>query len=368
MSKLNGVFFDRSRTVQDETCPRSRYWGTEWRGVGLTPATDKEGKLYLPFGSAIHLGMELTAKGERADDPAFAALALLAPHIASMPEPFRKEQEALLYGMIAGYARSVWVQDQEVYDFVSAEDEIVVTTPTGEQVVAKPDLLLRRKEDGTLWYKEFKTTAWANEGWVLSWSHSAQLLTGALAVASRLSEPLHGSIIQGLYKGQKRGGKLGSIFCYANMMPDGSLSYEWKPRAEKVPVWELDGGMEKWIREMPMGILLQQFPATPPIMFNASLMDSWLREKVIREREIASVRSLDPLPEEVREKVFPMHIGACQPAIGSPCPFVNLCYTPQAQEDPLWHGYTWRKPHLTSDPAHAILALLNDEPIKGEGE
>lgn len=364
-SPLDRIYFDRSRTAQDEGCPRSRYWGVEWGGVGLEPALGEEGKFYLPFGTAIHLGVELLAGGASGPDAAAGAWDNLQGALAGCEESYREEQKSLLYGMIAGYARSVWIDDLAEFDVVSVEDETEVTHGAAT-VVAKPDLVLRRKSDASLWYKEFKTTGWANEGWVLSWAHSAQLLTGALAVASRLKEPLAGSIIQGLFKGQKRGGKLSSIFCYANVLPDGEVSYEWKPRAQKVPVGELAGGREAWIANMPLSVLLEQFPSTPPIMFNAPLMDAWLEQKVMREGEIAAVRSLAPVDSDTLNKVFPMHIGTCRPQIGSPCPFLNLCYVPQCAESPLTMGFNFRRPHLTSDPAHAIIALINGDQKDGE--
>jgi len=47
--------------------------------------------------------------------------------------------------------------------------------------------------------------------------------------------------------------------------------------------------------------------------------------------------------------VFPQHFDQCAPAMGSPCPYTNLCYNPHMGADPLRQGYTWRVPHHSTD-------------------
>lgn len=43
-------YIDRSRIERDWTCPRSRYWSTEYEGRGIAPVS---GAVELEFGKAV---------------------------------------------------------------------------------------------------------------------------------------------------------------------------------------------------------------------------------------------------------------------------------------------------------------------------
>lgn len=357
---LHQVYFDRSRAAADEECRRKRYIANEYCGVGLEGQGDPETKLYLPMGSAIHKAVEVLAKGGTGTEAASDALADFVPLLAipGMSQTEQTEQEYMLRGLILGYARAIWPLDLEEYRILSVEDEVVVLFPDGEQVLAKPDLLLERKSDRSVIYKEYKSTHWANEGWVRSFSRAAQLLTGALATQVSTGRTLRASVIQGLYKGSKYKGRPTSPLIYGYRFPDGDWSTKWAKGAERIGVWEYPGGQSKWLEDFPLLELRTHFPATPEIPFNQPLLAEWLAGRFAREHEIAKVRSIEPLPQALLDQHFPMNTGACEPAMGSACPFLGFCYNPSAKADPLLQGFQWRQPHLASDPAHAIRKVL----------
>jgi hypothetical protein len=371
---MSSIYFDRSRTAQDDACPRSRYWGVEFDGIGLELQGSSTRKHYLEFGSAVHRGMELLAKGSTPEEAYAEALVMLRPALGAPRDPgsdydlYLKELTYLLAGFIIGYGRTVFADDLLEYEMLGVEDEILVPYDSKSGISAnvstKPDLVMRRRRDSTLWYKEFKTTSMIHEGWMRSWSRSAQLLLGGLGVQHKYGEPLKGSIIQALYKGGKYKGRSTSPFCRAYSAPDGRIKLQYAKGYNSTPVWELPQTPEEWINTLfdsPEGIELvkAQFPQTLPILWNQPLMEKWLEERCWRENTIhETVKGIargDAPLENILGQDFPMHTGSCESSFGDPCPFVGLCYNDAAAENPLSHGYQYRIPHLSLDPANKLL-------------
>lgn len=389
---MSDIYFDRSRTAQDDACPRSRYWGVEYEGIGLELQGNSSKKHYLEFGSSVHRGMELLAQGLSPQDAYKGAVAVLRPVISSPLAGgsddyslYVKELEYLLAGFIIGYGSTIFQDDLAEYEMIGVEDEIVVewTGASGikARVSTKPDLVMRRRRDKSLWYKEFKTTSIISEGWIRSWSRSAQLLLGGLGVQQKHGEPLRGSIIQALYKGGKYKGRSTSVFCRAYSAPDGRVTLNYSKGFQATPVWELGFTPEAWVEHLlstPAGTeaIRDQFPSTPPILFNMPLLKQWLEERVLREGTIAESSAIvnDPIrvhPDVKRQVVmesFPMHTGSCESSFGDPCPFVGLCYNETAADAPLTHGYQWRTPHLRLDPANLLLKAKEIENGETQGD
>src|SRR5205814_10201562 len=137
--------------------------------------------------------------------------------------------------------------------------------------MSKPDLVLRHKESGELWYVEYKTTSSKQDKWVNQWGTAVQLHSSIRAIEAALSEKVVGVIVQGLYKGYEAYGKQSSPFCYAYRRQGNppftktETRYEYAPGFKRSPVWQLDGGVRAWVESMPEEVLTNQFPQSPPI-------------------------------------------------------------------------------------------------------
>ena len=105
-------------------------------------------------------------------------------------------------------------------------------------------------------------------------------------------------------------------------------------------MWEEPGGAEKWVREMPEQILLEQFPTAPPIFLDRELAESFLEQARWREAEILRYDQQD------LSKTFPQHFSECEPAFGAACPYRACCFQPWVRQAPLDSGlYIVRTPH-----------------------
>lgn len=191
---------------------------------------------------------------------------------------------------------------------------------------------------------EYKTTSSSREQWVNSWATAVQLHSSVKAVEATLGEPVTGVIVQGLYKGFVSYGKQSSPFCYSYRKegnPPFSKTeylYDYKAGFRKYPTWEMEGGTKAWVEGMSEEMLAEQFPQVPPIFINDQLVETFFRQRAIREREIHEAQG------ERDDKVFPMKFEACCPSFGHGCSYRQLCFG-GAGIDPLQAGYTWRQAH-----------------------
>jgi len=114
----------------------------------------------------------------------------------------------------------------------------------------------------------------------------------------------------------------------------------------KSAVWQKDGGVKRWVEEMPPALLASQFPRTPPIFVNERLVDKFFKQQGRREIEIQEfaerTHPKDENFEDILDVVFPQHWESCN-MYNRPCPYKRLCFG--AEVDPLSIGYTPRYSH-----------------------
>lgn len=120
-------------------------------------------------------------------------------------------------------------------------------------------------------------------------------------------------------------------------------SYEYKAGLKKKGVWEREGGIKRWVEEMPVALLSEQFPLTPPIFTKDHLVEEYLAQRACREIEIDMTNKLLATADEASKVMvmragFPQRFNACQPGWGSACPFTRLCHGQQGV-DPTEHGF-----------------------------
>lgn len=356
------IFYSQSSTLVDEDCRRKRYLSGEYAGVGLTI---NETSLPLFLGEVLHAGLAGIAHGLDIDELAASAVAeiketlLKAEFVTPEEELYANEQAAMVEGLLRGFYRHVWPKFKEEYEIVSIEGERVYRhnakgegDPNGRFVfMSKPDLIVRDKY-GLLWYIEYKSTSSNKEQWTNSWKTAIQLHSGIRAVEQMLGETVTGVIVQGLYKGFVSSGKSTSPFCYAYFKPGDppftkdKWSYTYVAGMKKYPVWEREGGVKKWVEEMPDAVLAEQFPQVPPIFVDNAMIDAFFRQRANREAQIQNALYLieydkeDGAPERRLDFVFPQNFSKCNPSFGYSCPFVKICHGHGV--DPLMLGYQLR--------------------------
>jgi hypothetical protein len=366
--KLTPVY-DRSRVVQDWKCPRSRYWNYEFGGRGISP---NGMALELFMGIVVHDVLAaiatLTQAGKPVDikaltDAAYTQMyeGLYNPELPIDARDFAKEQATLVKGMLLGFYKHRWPQLLTQYPKILYTESEMVYEHNGLRFMSKPDLVLGNDEETV--YVEYKSTSSKKDAWVNSWATAVQLHSTIRAINTTHNISVDAVIVQGLYKGYESYGKQSSPFCYAykrNGHPPFSqdeIAYDYKAGFKRYAVWDLPGGIDKWVEEMPDVILGDQFPQTPPIYIKDDIVDRFFAQRTYREQEIAdispvlaSLRLDENMEEEYTEtldRYFPQRFDQCIPSFGKPCAYQKLCHGPKV--DPLEVGFQWREPHHSTE-------------------
>lgn len=346
---------DRSRITKDWTCPRARYWNYEFGGTGIAKESTS---LALFTGISVHDSLatiaEFTRRGEEVPIDMIAGDAFIQIKTSLMEAgdgeigvlDYANEQASLTEGMIRGFYQQVWPRLLLAYPKIIAIEQEMEYDLGGDVVfMAKPDLILEN-EEGEWVYIEFKTTSSKKPEWINSWETAVQLHSSVKATEQTLGKAPTSVQIVGLYKGYKSYGKQSSPFCYAykrNGNPpftQDQIEYEYKVGFKRYPTWELEGGVKKWVDEMPEEVLQDLFPMTPPIYVNDEMVEAFFRQTRNREDQIASFHTHE---EDLLDKVFPQKFESCSPPWGFGCEFKKLCFG--GCRNPLTEGFVVRTPH-----------------------
>lgn len=355
----------RTRAESDWSCSRRRFWQYEYNDLGLVP--DSTG-LELYVGTIIHDGLSAIAhqhglEKKAVDIDNIARVsgvqikeAMLAGDDSWKGQQHANEQATLVEALIRGYFRSVWPNLIAEYPIVLAFEE---------ELLLKHDIDGKLKEDGNFYYKcipdlvlsngeaqryvEFKSTSSKKEQWINSWSYAIQVHATAKTVEMATEVPTSTQVV-GLYKGYENYGKLNTPLVYGYFKAGNppfvkeEWSYEYKAGLKRTPVWEREGGVKRWIEEMPLPLLSEQFPLTGPIFTKDHLVEEYLAQRAVRESVISlSVNVLKGAsPDQIRDIMhgtFPQKFSACNPGWGRECDFIRLCHGEQGV-DPTKRGFS----------------------------
>lgn len=361
--------YDRSRATSDWSCPRKRYWNYEYGGRGIVSASINQA-FYM--GSAIHDGLAAIAQftsrdedvpidaiAEAAQQQIYAALAGAEDNDSDTIQ-YANEQAALGEGLIRGFYKSIWLdllKDQKIFlveeEMTFKHNGFGLGDPNGNYIfMAKPDLVVENT-DGTLTYIEYKSTSSKKDSWILSWNTAVQLHSTMRAIEQTTGRKVSSVIVQGLYKGYEAYGRQSSVMCYGyrrNGTPPFSkdeTSYEYKAGFKRIPVWEMSGGSKVWVENMPLDVLGEQFPQTPPIFPSEMMVTEFFKQRAFRESEISMAMEL--MSEDGTDDsgmlsgAFPQRFDQCTPAYGYSCDYRHLCFG--YNSDPLKNGFQWRESH-----------------------
>lgn len=351
------TLYDRSRVTTDWRCPRLRFLQYEYNGKGIVPSHQH---LELFLGTQIHDGLSAIAHGVDIDEICKAAAEGVTSSLMDATQGevngvvFAHEQSAMVEGLLRGFYKHVWPRLMDQYPKILFIEEEMQYEHDGLVFMSRPDLVLEGP-DGAV-YIEYKSTGSKKEEWVNSWETAIQLHSTVRAIEHTKGVKCVGAIVQGLYKGWVSYGKQTSPMCYAykrNGNPPFSkdeISYEFKPGFKKYPTWELDGGVKKWVEDMPDAVLQDQFPQTPMIFIKDDMVDRFFAQRNIREHEIKLAKQImeahrGEIDGEVGilDAAFPQRYDQCTPSFGKPCQYKRICHG--GMGDPLENGFTYRVPH-----------------------
>lgn len=392
------ILTDRSRITCGYRCPRERYWRYHHAGRGIEPV----GVALAPeTGIAVHEGIEAFIKGTALDDAvAFGAASYpVAQYLtandacdSARAQEEITEQLDLVEGLIRAWAAVAWPVMQRGYETLAVEREELAhfDAVSGDQLVlmVRPDWLVRRCSDGSIFIVNFKTVSDAGKSWREQWRYDMCTLSECLGVEERLSREagspvkLGGVIIQGLLKGRHQEYPQGSgryehnsplIRCWYRQGEPPMTENEYYPLTR----YEYDcvdphlmgngrrcpggkhhrlsgvvkrlvrdvypGGVEAWIQWLAGNdpdVLRSQIVELPPILRSDYDIERWKAQTIPREVAYASAA------EDNIEVNFPMASGdQCTNSFGRPCTMLDLCWG-TASDDPIASGlYKWRTPN-----------------------
>ena len=386
------ILTDRSRIETDWACPRRRYWSTEFNALGpsdplyigtettmgwpsgLQPSVPSPA---LAFGLAVHTGLEYQILENTIADhnrwvpsmdfecpPAEGGQWMmegLGPGAADQIDPrapinvwqsLSNDQQDTARALLAGFFQVVWPEWMTQFEPIAVEQELEMQVD-GVTFMVRPDLLLKDKQTGDIWYPDFKTfTSCNNRKW--DWSLQQQLTL--LAAEEALGTPITGAWVQGLGKGSGRKGVLYHPLVYGYRHPGTpgvtEPTYGTKRRTgfERFNTTEYpDGGMPGWIAQLHKKepeMVAKCFPRTNPLFLKTRLMrEEILPQLAAREREIHALRCTHGAEPDVHRTQFPMVMTQCETGYGR-CQFFEACHVKPVQTDPTGSGlYSPRRPH-----------------------
>lgn len=366
--------YSKSSTQTDWTCKRKYFYNYVYGGTGIVTNNTS---LELFMGNAIHDSLSAIALSHPDVDIDLIAqtaykqmFEALAPTVEGEIDgiEFVKEQATLVEGLVRGFYKHAWPNLMNQYPIIKLVEQPMIYKHDGLGFMAKPDLVLADPE-GTNVYIEYKSTSSKKPEWVESWNTAVQVHSTIKAIEEFLGESVQSMIVQGLFKGYSSYGKQNSPFCYAykrNGNPpftQDAVEYAYKAGFKRYPTWELEGGVKKWVEDMPANILADQFPQTPPIFINNDLIDAFFRQRASREWDIVNsmhlISSHEVSDNDKRyemDRTFPQKWEACRPAWGYSCNYRKLCHS-DAGSDPLNNGFTPRN----EDHQQIFRDLLKDD-------
>lgn len=349
------IYISPSRVETDWKCRRARYWGHEFDGVGLEPVT---GANELIFGGLIHEGLAeiafrtLNGRGDAIEDLTQDIASKVRNELGAIAGEMRsRELAALAEGLLLAFHHHIWPRLMGGYEIVEIEREFFLPLDETDAYTltfrCRPDLILRHRVTGKLWYFEYKTTSNDSPKWINSWLRAVQLHVGCTAASDELGEPVEGCVVIGLYKGYDKYGRLNSPFTYGfkkagvPAITADQFRYEYTPKWERIFIPD-HMTMAEWVGGMPQEMALAQFPETPPMFVREDLIERFLEQQKYRERDVIEAMSGD-LMDDVMDRVFPQTFSQCTPAWGRECQFHPACWMSHVGRDPVGSGYYVRR-------------------------
>lgn len=345
---------DRSGAETDDQCGM-KYWLNRKAGpakIGIVPVKES---LALTIGRESHYDLWNIAMREDISEGALKEI--VADLTALLTEDDRRDQKQmeLLWrrlGWLVAFALYIEPEIRAKYETVQVEHELILDRDP-LWVAVTPDRVLKNRLNGTLEYREYKTTIASNQKWMHSWFYAIQLHLGLAAVSEEIGEPVKFAQIMGLMKGYESSAdhRLTHpyVWAYFNHQKNTweteyakSRGNDWIP----MPVWEFEGGIVEWVKRLGPDIARQQFPHSPPVFLNERMLAEWVTRRTARQRTISCIEETCRHSETLRAIYFERRTRNCRPPFGDPCDYLHACWNAEVDADPMRCGlYQVREPH-----------------------
>lgn len=340
------IYTDRSRREAAEKCLRKRYWNYEFKDRGIVPRAEGRSRFPLMTGTGVHNAIEHLAMGRTVDEAVRVGVDVYLDFECGEDERLGhlvREQRAIIEGLTRAFALSTLPSFLSTYEVLRVEREYVVELAPSLMWMSRPDFVVRRRSDGSVFIINLKTTKRADERWVAQWPIDQQTLAEVVAVEAAEQEKLSGVIVLGLMKGETLEYPKGSGQWYHNSpltqawMKDGVMQarYEWTDIDgstrrlgkgwKKVPVWEQEGGVKAWVERLwqeDPTLLLEQVVMLPPILRTEYQVEAWKQAVVWQE---IAIDARMQLPSDL-DSDFPMSTSSGNCLWPVKCPYFSLCH------------------------------------------
>lgn len=361
--------------------------------IKATPGWESR-KLAIPLvtGIYVHEGLAKALAGVSANEAAGAAKASYMAEVGSRGLSVEEgtdeasvieEQAAHVEALVLAWSRvrlPIWKADYEV---VAVEQEDRVALSDDVVLAVRQDAIVRRRADGRMFVVNFKTTSSADERWMHQWETDMQLMTELLAAEQRYGGPFGGVIIEGLVKGARVGvdqwlkevrgddakDKIASYIDRSRLLygykcdadpPLTPQQYQWEGTTRKgwykFRTWKenflkdtsnnvylggtasdaVDHSLAYWINWLPEEVVEQCFAVVPPIMRDASRIESCVRQIVSMEKNVeigvAAATMGESVCAEMLDEFFPQNGHSC--IYPSRCAMHDMCWSVGISDDP----------------------------------
>lgn len=360
-SSPSPILTDRTTAEVDWKCGMARWWYKEEAGGGIVPTAEAD---YFQEGRDIHEDLAFVAELPDPFDGRKAAAATLERFLPSTPsasDQITLERLTRRAGWVVAFCLFEEPRIREHFHRVSAERELVLERGP-LWYVCTPDRLLERKTDSRLVYKEYKSTKYANKGWVDYWPRAIQLHIGLKAAQEEYGRDVAYGQVMGLMKGAESYGKLHHPYVWAFR---DTHTGEWAPAVDgqrqtkdltPTPVWEYDGGIIEWVERLGKDVALGQLPHSNQVFLDERMLDLHVQSRTRRELEVLAVRDAAQADWNTRAEHFEPRTCSCSPQIGSPCAYLAACWNHTVRANPLASGLYKRR-----DPHHELEVLARGE-------
>lgn len=391
MNSPQPIYVDRSRYSDGQNCKRLRGLSYETFNGDAQPKgwTPVKRRHYYEVGSTLHEALETVLQGEAPEEAAGRIWAFTenpdsldwGNGESTLPPDLRAREAATWIEA----AMWTWVIErlpyfQATFEVVAVEKELEmplgkVKCPDTDGAIhlgcklcdgsawrpvvwmSRPDLILRRKSDKSLFILDFKSSGFKEDAASidLTLQHKVLVYAQIAATEHAMGEPVTGYLYEGFYKGSNREDKrLGfkrrySPLAWAYCAPADGLTRasvdpeNWRLGTARMlkdlPGWSVKDYVEQVLTpEIRQGQLMYSAEA---IGANPAHVERWkaqvLFEEAFWQQWHASGAYLDVLPQ---------NDDHCMRYRGEPCSMLSACWSEAVRCDPVGSGqYTARTPN-----------------------
>ncbi len=383
-------YIDRSRIIQYQRCPRSRWWQYEYQGKGIVP---KALSIPLTTGTHVHAGaqplLDNARAGQELDIEAAVAIGLdgywrdVTTRGFDLEEnevaaDVAKEQAALTEALIRLMGMKVvpWLLE-DGYKILAVELECEWEIAPGLVMMGRPDAVMLHEPTGEIRLLSLKTKKRWDSRADKANSHDDQGISEAVCYeASHPGEQVSAVVMPTLLKGDRRKDEKTGQYQQSCPLIRGwrqenrgktlyAHTYRWKDefgnrtlamnggsKWESFNAWDEPGGVKGWMERLATGTiqpeagdpLAQSVMIPTPYYRQEADVQAWKQQITQQEKEIDN--NLDWLSAGGSiDMVFPQYRHSCH--YPGDCSYLDLCYgPPQMAEDPLaTDRFMWRIPH-----------------------